>query len=89
MHYGNFFECTCWAVDVIHPTSHTYAKMALHLLEAIAPQDTPRPSGSAQAGGGRGGGGDEKLRTPWGASKELGGAKEGPATAGSALLPRF
>ncbi len=48
---------TCWPADVIHPTSHTYAKMALHLLEAIAPQDTPMPSGSAQAGGGRGGGG--------------------------------
>ncbi len=53
---------TCWAADVIHPTSHTYAKMALHLLEAIAPQDTPRPSGSAQAGGGRGGGGSSRKR---------------------------
>jgi hypothetical protein len=48
---------SCWTADVIHPTSHTYAKMALHLLEAIAPQDMTRPSGSAQAGGGRGGGG--------------------------------
>jgi hypothetical protein len=28
-----------------------------YVVEAIAPQDTPRPSGSAQAGGGRGGGG--------------------------------
>jgi hypothetical protein len=36
---------SCWTADVIHPTSHTYAKMALHLLEAIAPQDTGRPSG--------------------------------------------
>jgi hypothetical protein len=48
---------TCWAGDVIHPTSHTNAKMALHLLEAIAPQEAPRPGGSAQAGSGRGGGG--------------------------------
>jgi hypothetical protein len=46
---------TCRAGDVIHPTSHTYAKMALHLLEAIAPQEAPRPGGSAQAGSGRGG----------------------------------
>jgi hypothetical protein len=48
---------TCWAGDVIHPTSHTYAKMALHLLDAIAPHKAPRPGGSAQAGGGPGGGG--------------------------------
>jgi hypothetical protein len=27
---------TCWAVDSIYPTNHTYAKMALHLLDAIA-----------------------------------------------------
>jgi hypothetical protein len=47
---------SCWTADVIHPTSHTYAKMALHLLKAIAPQDTARPSGPAQAGGARGGG---------------------------------
>jgi hypothetical protein len=32
---------TYWAADTIHPTSHTYAKMALHLLDAIAPQETP------------------------------------------------
>jgi len=55
---------TCWAGDVIHPTSHTYAKMALHLLEAIAPQEAPRLGGSAQAwsgcgGGGSGGGGGD------------------------------
>ncbi len=45
--------------------SHTYAKMALHLLDAIAPQEAPRPGGSAQAGGGRGGsgGGDSRKRT--------------------------
>jgi hypothetical protein len=54
---------TCWAADVIHPTSHTYAKMGLHLLEAIAPQDTPRPSGSAQAGGGRGSSRSSRKRT--------------------------
>jgi hypothetical protein len=48
---------TCWAGDVIHPTSHTYAKMALHLLEAIAPQEATGLGGSAQAGCGRGGGG--------------------------------
>ncbi len=45
---------SCWTADVIHPTSHTYAKMALHLLEAIAPQNTGRP---VQAGGARSGGG--------------------------------
>ncbi len=45
---------SCWTADVIHPTSHTNAKMALHLLEAIAPQNTARP---VQAGGARGGGG--------------------------------
>ncbi len=54
---------SCWTADVIHPTSHTYAKMALHLLEAIAPQDMTRPSGSAQAGGGRSGGGSDRKRT--------------------------
>ncbi len=48
---------TCWAGDVIHPTSHTYAKMVLRLLDAIAPQEAPRPGGSAQTGGGRSGGG--------------------------------
>jgi hypothetical protein len=48
---------SCWTTDVIHPTSHTYAKMALHLLEAIAPQDSGRPSGPSKAGGARGGGG--------------------------------
>jgi hypothetical protein len=41
---------TCWAGDVIHPTSHTYAKMALHPLDAIAPQEAPRPGGSAKPG---------------------------------------
>jgi hypothetical protein len=39
---------TCWAADVIYPPGHTYAKMALHLLDAIAPQETPRPRGSRQ-----------------------------------------
>ncbi len=56
---------TCWAGNVIHPTSHTYAKMALHLLDTIAPQEAPRPGGSQQAGGGRsgGGGGNNRKRT--------------------------
>jgi hypothetical protein len=37
---------TCWAGDVIH----TYAKMALHLQDAIAPQEAPRPGGSSRPG---------------------------------------
>ncbi len=45
---------SCWTTDVIHPTNHTYAKMALNLLEAIAPQNT---AGPVQAGSSRGGGG--------------------------------
>jgi hypothetical protein len=48
---------TCWAADAIRPTSHTYAKMALHLLDAIAPQETPRPGGFMQHNRDRGGGG--------------------------------
>jgi hypothetical protein len=48
---------TCWAADVIHPTGHTYAKMALLLLDAIAPQESPRPGGSRQHSKDRGGGG--------------------------------
>jgi hypothetical protein len=36
--------------------------MALHLLDAIAPQEAPRPGGSVQAGGGRGGGGGDSSR---------------------------
>jgi hypothetical protein len=50
---------TCWTADIIHPTSHTYAKMALQLLEAIAPQNT---AGPVQAGSSRGGGGDGNSR---------------------------
>jgi hypothetical protein len=36
-----------WAVDAIHPTAHTFAKMALNLMEKITPgvrgRETPRP----------------------------------------------
>jgi hypothetical protein len=46
---------TCWAGDAVHPTSHTYAKMALHLLEAIAPQEATGLGGSGRGGGGGGG----------------------------------
>jgi hypothetical protein len=53
---------TCWAGDSVHPTSHTYAKMALHLLEAIAPQDPTGPGGPARGGGGGGGGGGDAAR---------------------------
>jgi hypothetical protein len=53
---------TCWAADVIHPTSHTYAKMALHLLDAIAPQEIPRPGGSMQPSRDRSGGGSIRKR---------------------------
>ncbi len=54
---------SCWAADAIHPTSHTYAKMALHLLDAIAPQEAPRLGGSVQAGGGCGSGSGSRKRT--------------------------
>jgi hypothetical protein len=27
---------TCWASDMIYPTGHTNAKMALHLLKAVS-----------------------------------------------------
>ncbi len=50
---------SCWTTDVIHPTNHKYAKMALHLLEAIAPQN---PAVPVQAGGSRGGGGGGNSR---------------------------
>ncbi len=36
-----------WAVDAVHPTAHTFAKMALNLMEKITPgvrgRETPRP----------------------------------------------
>ncbi len=53
---------SCWTGDVIHPTNHTYAKMALHLLEAIAPQNpaVPPQAGSSRGGGG---GGNSRKRT--------------------------
>jgi hypothetical protein len=43
-------EAVCragWAVDAVHPTAHTFAKMALNLMEKITPgvrgRETPRP----------------------------------------------
>jgi hypothetical protein len=54
---------TCWAGDSVHPTSHTYAKMALHLLEAIAPQEPTGLGGSGRNGGGGGGGGGDAARS--------------------------
>ncbi len=61
---GDGAATSCWTADVIHPTSHTYAKMALHLLEAMAPQSTAVPvhTGSSR-GGGRGGDGNSRKRT--------------------------
>jgi hypothetical protein len=49
---------SCWTADVIHPTNHSYAKMALNLLEAIAPQNSAGPvhAGSSRGGGGGGNG---------------------------------
>jgi hypothetical protein len=52
----------CWTVDVIHPTNHTYAKMALLLLEAIAPQNPAAPAQASSSRGG-GGGGNNRKRT--------------------------
>jgi hypothetical protein len=54
---------TCWAGDSVHPTSHTYAKMALHLLEAIAPQEATGLGGSGRGGGGGGDAARSSKRT--------------------------
>jgi hypothetical protein len=51
-----------WAFDPVHPSKHVYAKMALNLLEKIAPQNQHKPedrkrSWSVSNHGGAGGGG--------------------------------
>ena len=39
---------SCWAFDPIHPSPHTYAKMALNLIEKIAPGSAEPPSVSSR-----------------------------------------
>jgi uncharacterized membrane protein YgcG len=52
-----------WAFDPVHPSKHVYAKMALNLLEKIAPQNQHKPEDRKRSwsvsnpGGGGGGGG--------------------------------
>jgi uncharacterized membrane protein YgcG len=54
---------TCWHLDPVHPSKHTYAKMALNLLEKLTPQEEPAaPSTAAQ--------GDSTRKRTWSTSNQ-------------------
>jgi hypothetical protein len=54
---------SCWHMDPVHPSKHTYAKMALNLLEKLAPQEkAAADTTSAQV--------DSSRKRTWSASNQ-------------------
>jgi hypothetical protein len=52
-----------WHLDLVHPSKHIYAKMALKLLEKLAPQDKPAAAATAAQG-------DTNRKRTWSASNQ-------------------
>jgi uncharacterized membrane protein YgcG len=79
-----------WAFDPVHPSKHVYAKMALNLLEKIAPQNQHKPEdrkrswsvsnpGSGGGGGGASGSGcSSRSGGQPGAGNSGGGGRQTP-----------
>ncbi len=65
-----------WAFDPVHPSKHVYAKMALNLLEKIAPSS--KTSGS----GGRGHQHADSRKRSWCSSNQGGGSGVGASSRG-------